>query len=55
VTVSEPLFLSVFDLAGKTLFAAQVNNQISIPANQGIYILKLKSAGKETVQKITVK
>jgi len=55
VTVSEPLFLSVFDLAGKTLFAAQVNNQVSIPANQGIYILKLKSAGKEAVQKITVK
>ena len=55
VTAFEPLFLSVFDVTGKTLFAAQVNNQISIPTAQGIYILKLKTAGKEVVQKLIVK
>jgi len=51
ITVSEPLFLSVCDMAGKTLFAAQVDNCVSIPAKSGIYILK----GKDTVQKIIVK
>ena len=54
VSVFEPLFLSVYDLTGKTLFAAQVNSQVSIPANPGIYILKAKSAGKETAKKIIV-
>ncbi|MCL2650609.1 MAG: hypothetical protein FWD60_06235 [Candidatus Azobacteroides sp.] len=51
VTVSEPMFLSVYDITGKALFAAQVSNQVSIPASKGIYIIK----GKETVQKILVK
>ncbi|MDR2057893.1 MAG: T9SS type A sorting domain-containing protein [Dysgonamonadaceae bacterium] len=55
VTISEPLFLSVYDITGKTLFAAQVNNQVSIPANKGIYILKFRNAGKETIQKLIVK
>jgi len=55
VTAFEPLFLSVYDVTGKALFAGQVNNQISIPANQGVYILKLKNAGKESVQKIIIK
>ena len=51
----EPLFVSVYDITGKALFAAQVNGLVSIPVAQGIYILKLKGAGKETVQKIIVK
>ena len=55
VIVFEPLFLSVYDITGKSLCSVQVNNQISIPANQGIYILKLRCAGKETVEKIIVK
>lgn len=51
VTVSEPMLLSVYNVAGKTIFKAQVNSQVSIPANQGIYILK----GKGAVQKLLVK
>ena len=51
VTVSEPMFLSVYDITGRVMFNAQVNNQVSIPANKGIYILK----GKGSVQKLIVK
>jgi len=55
VMVFEPLFLSVYDITGKALFSAHINTSASIPASSGIYILKLKSTGKETVQKIIVK
>ena len=55
VTVSEPSFLSVYEITGKVLFMDKVNSQVSIPANRGIYILKLKDAGKEAVRKIIVK
>ena len=53
-TASEPLFLSVYDITGKTLFAGRINNQVSIPASKGIYILKLRNAGKDAVEKIIV-
>ena len=55
VTASAPSFLSVYNVAGNEVFAAQVSEYISIPVNQGIYILKLKSAGKESVRKLIVK
>ena len=55
VAATQPLFLAVYNIAGKTLFAAQVNGRVSIPANQGIYILKLKSAGIEAVEKVIMK
>ena len=55
VTVSEPLRLSVYDVAGKTLFVNQVKTQVSIPANRGIYILKASSSGNEDVRKIIVR
>jgi hypothetical protein len=55
VTVSEPLYLSVYDAAGKTLFANQVKTQVSIPTNRGIYILKVNGSGSEAVRKIIVK
>ena len=51
ITVSEPMLLSVYDIAGKTIFKAQVNSQVSIPVSKGIYILK----GKGAVQKLLVK
>ncbi|MCL2650608.1 MAG: T9SS type A sorting domain-containing protein [Candidatus Azobacteroides sp.] len=52
VTVSEPSLLSVYDITGKILFAAHINSKVSIPATGGIYILKLRNAGKEAVRKI---
>ena len=55
VTAFEPLFLSVYDITGKKLFVGQVDNRISIPADKGIYILKLKCAGSEMQEKILVK
>jgi hypothetical protein len=51
VSASQPLFVSVYDITGKAVFAGAVEGAVSIPANQGIYILKAEKDVKKVIVK----
>jgi hypothetical protein len=52
---AKALAVSVYDLTGRVVFAANATSELNIPLNKGIYVLNANAQGSVTTSKIIVK
>lgn len=54
VSTAEKLKIRVIDIAGRQIYAASITNQVDIPLNQGIYLVRANNGLNESTRKVLV-